>query len=81
MYTCACASSEDTTTGDIYYFNFRTNETTWVHPCDEFYRNLLLEERRKKEREGAAGARRGSKKTAKVKKTQGRRAGEMTEKV
>ncbi|XP_041354698.1 centrosomal protein of 164 kDa-like isoform X2 [Gigantopelta aegis] len=32
---------------DIYYFNFATGESTWDHPCDEFYKNMVSEERRK----------------------------------
>lgn len=32
-------------TKDIYYFNFSTGQSTWVHPCDEHYRNLVVQER------------------------------------
>ena len=31
----------------IYYFNFATGESIWDHPCDEFYRNMVAEERKK----------------------------------
>ena len=58
-------SREDTRTGGIYYFNFKTNESTWDHPCDKYYRRLLAEERKKKRREacgGGGGLRKGSKK-------------------
>ena len=24
--------------GDLYYFNFTSGESSWDHPCDEFYR-------------------------------------------
>jgi centrosomal protein CEP164 len=34
---------------DIYYFNFGTGESVWEHPCDEYYRNLFLEEKAKAE--------------------------------
>ena len=34
--------------GDIYYFNFASGESIWDHPCDEFYRNMVTEERAKK---------------------------------
>lgn len=33
--------------GDIYYFNFATGESIWDHPCDEFYRKMVMEERKK----------------------------------
>ncbi|XP_055887947.1 centrosomal protein of 164 kDa-like isoform X2 [Biomphalaria glabrata] len=36
-----------TPTGDIYYFNFASGESIWDHPCDEFYKKMVLEERRK----------------------------------
>ncbi|EFJ05877.1 hypothetical protein SELMODRAFT_96309 [Selaginella moellendorffii] len=29
-----CRTEED----EIYYFNFDTGESTWDHPCDDFYR-------------------------------------------
>uniref|UniRef100_A0A8C7X4S9 Centrosomal protein of 164 kDa n=1 Tax=Oryzias sinensis TaxID=183150 RepID=A0A8C7X4S9_9TELE len=32
-------------TGDIYYFNFSTGQSTWDHPCDEHYRQLVIQER------------------------------------
>ena len=59
--------SEDTKSGGIYYFNFRTNESTWDHPCDEFYRKLLMEERKKRSGEGSS--KKASKKSSKAKKT------------
>ncbi|XP_077990081.1 uncharacterized protein LOC144444512 isoform X4 [Glandiceps talaboti] len=33
--------------GDIYYFNFASGESMWDHPCDEYYRNMVTEERKK----------------------------------
>ncbi|KAL5020243.1 hypothetical protein ScPMuIL_003135 [Solemya velum] len=33
--------------GDIYYFNFASGESIWDHPCDEFYRKMVEEERKK----------------------------------
>lgn len=33
--------------GDIYYFNFATGDSIWDHPCDEFYRKMVMEERKK----------------------------------
>lgn len=39
-----CSESED---GDIYYFNFRTKESSWEHPCDSFYKEMLEREREK----------------------------------
>nr|XP_025854942.1 centrosomal protein of 164 kDa isoform X5 [Vulpes vulpes] len=34
-------------TGDIYYFNFANGQSMWDHPCDEHYRNLVIQERGK----------------------------------
>ena len=38
---------ETTDTKEIYYFNFLTGASTWDHPCDEYYRNLYEEEKKK----------------------------------
>ncbi|NXK07980.1 CE164 protein, partial [Herpetotheres cachinnans] len=35
------------TTGDIYYFNFANGQSTWDHPCDDHYRELVIREREK----------------------------------
>ncbi|XP_076849231.1 uncharacterized protein LOC143497233 isoform X3 [Brachyhypopomus gauderio] len=32
-------------TGEVYYFNFSTGQSTWDHPCDEHYRQLVAQER------------------------------------
>lgn len=32
-------------TGHIYYYNSKTGESNWSHPCDESYRNLFLQEK------------------------------------
>jgi len=37
-----------TDTDEIYYFNFATGESTWDHPCDEFYRTLYEKEKKAK---------------------------------
>ncbi|NXK44754.1 CE164 protein, partial [Chauna torquata] len=34
-------------TGDIYYFNFANGQSTWDHPCDDHYRELVTRERKK----------------------------------
>ncbi len=51
IYHLHCLSlsfpSEDTA-DNIYYFNFQTGESTWEHPCDEFYRTQLEQERNKR---------------------------------
>ena len=58
--------------GRIYYYNFRTKERTWDHPCDDVYRQLLAEERKKRGRmEGGitpstGSKKKGSKKTGKT---------------
>ena len=36
-------------TNEIYYFNFQTGESVWEHPCDEYYKNLYQEEKKKLE--------------------------------
>ncbi|KAH9600240.1 WW domain [Trypanosoma melophagium] len=36
-----CRTNED----EIYYFNFRTGESTWNHPMDEFFREKFLKEK------------------------------------
>ncbi|RDD46116.1 Centrosomal protein of 164 kDa [Trichoplax sp. H2] len=35
------------TNEDIYYFNFASGESTWDHPCDEYYRRMAEEERQR----------------------------------
>ncbi|XP_054883939.1 centrosomal protein of 164 kDa-like isoform X2 [Poeciliopsis prolifica] len=42
-------------TGDIYYFNFSTGQSTWDHPCDEHYRRLVAQERKRTPLIGATG--------------------------
>ncbi|MEQ2165108.1 hypothetical protein GOODEAATRI_013633 [Goodea atripinnis] len=42
-------------TGDIYYFNFSSGQSTWDHPCDEHYRRLVVQERERTQLTGAAG--------------------------
>ncbi|KAM9519686.1 centrosomal protein of 164 kDa isoform 1-T1 [Guaruba guarouba] len=34
-------------TGEIYYFNFANGQSVWDHPCDEHYRELVIQEREK----------------------------------
>lgn len=29
-------------TNEIYYFNFATGDSTWDHPCDDYYRSLYM---------------------------------------
>nr|XP_020441767.1 centrosomal protein of 164 kDa [Monopterus albus] len=54
-------------TGDIYYFNFSTGQSTWDHPCDEHYRRLVAQERERTQLTATAGAT-GAKKDKKKKK-------------
>lgn len=37
-----------TDTDEIYYFNFETGESTWDHPCDEYYKKLYEQAKSKK---------------------------------
>ncbi|XP_031554693.1 centrosomal protein of 164 kDa-like [Actinia tenebrosa] len=39
--------------GEIYYFNFGTGESVWDHPCDEYYRTMVIEERAKMKKAGS----------------------------
>ncbi len=41
---------------DIYYFNFQTGESTWDHPCDDYYQKTYQQERAKKLRRIADAA-------------------------
>jgi len=36
-------------TGDLFFFNFETGESSWDHPCDEGQRRCYKEEKLKKE--------------------------------
>lgn len=38
-----CKSAED----EVYYFNFSTGESTWEHPCDQYYKTLFQQEKKK----------------------------------
>ncbi len=44
FYSLFIRQTED---GEIYYFNFKTGESVWDHPCDKYYKNLYDEEKRK----------------------------------
>jgi hypothetical protein len=33
--------------GELYYFNFETGDSIWDHPCDNDYKKLVIEERKK----------------------------------
>ncbi|XP_033970368.1 centrosomal protein of 164 kDa-like [Trematomus bernacchii] len=54
-------------TGDIYYFNFSSGQSTWDHPCDEHYRRLVAQERERAQLTTATGGG-GAKKDKKKKK-------------
>ena len=38
---------EDMTSGQYYYCNTQTRQTTWEHPLDKYFKNLLFVERKK----------------------------------
>ena len=38
--------------GGFFFHNFATGESTWEHPCDKFYRQLLHKEREKRRKGG-----------------------------
>ncbi|XP_075696270.1 centrosomal protein of 164 kDa isoform X1 [Rhinoderma darwinii] len=54
-------------TGDIYYFNFATGQSTWDHPIDEHYRELAIQERAKLQAHGGVKKREKKKKKEKKK--------------
>ncbi|NXV71576.1 CE164 protein, partial [Atlantisia rogersi] len=34
-------------TGEIYFFNFLNGQSMWDHPCDDHYKELVIQEREK----------------------------------
>ncbi|XP_075184475.1 centrosomal protein of 164 kDa isoform X2 [Anomaloglossus baeobatrachus] len=59
-------------TGDIYYFNFATGQSTWDHPIDEHYRELVTEERAKLQSQSGVKKREKKKKKEKKKEKKGK---------
>ncbi|NXH78481.1 CE164 protein, partial [Hydrobates tethys] len=55
-------------TGDIYYFNFANGQSTWDHPCDDHYRELVVQEREKLLARGSLKKKDKKKKNKKEKK-------------
>ncbi|XP_056138826.1 centrosomal protein of 164 kDa-like [Lampris incognitus] len=55
-------------TGDLYYFNFSTGQSTWDHPCDEHYRSLVVQERERVQLTAAVSGGPGGKKDKEKKK-------------
>ena len=41
-------ANEETSDGNIVYINLRTGQKTFEHPCDEYYRQIVIKERRKR---------------------------------
>mmetsp|Transcript_29633 Transcript_29633/g.78477 ORF Transcript_29633/g.78477 Transcript_29633/m.78477 type:complete len:157 (+) Transcript_29633:64-534(+) len=41
--------------GEIFYFNFETGQSSWDHPADETYRNLVQDKKREKREGGGRG--------------------------
>jgi hypothetical protein len=50
-----------TATEDIYYFNTKTGESQWEHPCDEQYRKLMQDAKTAKRRKGGDQSRNAGK--------------------
>ncbi|XP_069039214.1 centrosomal protein of 164 kDa isoform X3 [Lepisosteus oculatus] len=55
-------------TGDVYYFNFSTGQSTWDHPCDEQYRLLVAQERERAQPRGSQAKKDKKKKKEKKEK-------------
>lgn len=65
----AFTSNSQDVTSDIYYFNFSTGQSIWEHPCDEHYRNLVAQERKRALNDtGGAGVKNDKEKKKKKKK-------------
>eukprot|EP00927_Polykrikos_kofoidii_P012543 TRINITY_DN1540_c0_g3_i1.p1 TRINITY_DN1540_c0_g3~~TRINITY_DN1540_c0_g3_i1.p1 ORF type:complete len:701 (+),score=147.07 TRINITY_DN1540_c0_g3_i1:57-2159(+) len=47
----ACTENGD----DVFYFNYETHESVWDHPCDEKYRSMTAEHRKKHAENPQAG--------------------------
>ncbi|XP_065840709.1 centrosomal protein of 164 kDa-like isoform X2 [Oscarella lobularis] len=43
---------DESGSGEIYYFNFATGDSSWDHPCDAHYRSLVEKEKAKKAKTG-----------------------------
>ena len=50
--------------GQIYYFNFATGDSEWDHPCDEYFRSMVEEERAKGKPAKASKSKKGKEKKA-----------------
>ncbi|KFQ42988.1 Centrosomal protein of 164 kDa, partial [Nestor notabilis] len=55
-------------TGEIYYFNFANGQSVWDHPCDDHYRELVIQEREKLLARGSLKKKEKKKKEKKEKK-------------
>ncbi|XP_063034427.1 centrosomal protein of 164 kDa isoform X3 [Melospiza melodia melodia] len=54
--------------GDVYFFNFESGLSTWEHPCDEHYKQLVIREREKLLARGSLKKEKKEKKEKKDKK-------------
>lgn len=48
----ACRNSQD----QLFYYNFDTGESSWEHPCDDYYRKQYLAQKTRKQAEGCLAA-------------------------
>lgn len=60
--------SQDIAGGDIYFFNFESGLSSWEHPCDEHYKQLVIQEREKLLARGSLKKEKKEKKEKKDKK-------------
>lgn len=60
--------SQDIAAGDIYFFNFESGLSSWEHPCDEHYKQLVIQEREKLLARGSLKKEKKEKKEKKDKK-------------
>ncbi|XP_053819391.1 centrosomal protein of 164 kDa isoform X2 [Vidua chalybeata] len=59
---------QDIAGGDIYFFNFESGLSSWEHPCDEHYKQLVIREREKLLARGSVKKEKKEKKEKKDKK-------------
>eukprot|EP00039_Didymoeca_costata_P008127 m.108414 g.108414 ORF g.108414 m.108414 type:complete len:314 (+) comp13961_c0_seq1:348-1289(+) len=48
----------NTSTDEVYYFNFETEESTWEHPCDKQYREIYQENKKNRQTGNSRGLKR-----------------------
>ncbi|XP_066191048.1 centrosomal protein of 164 kDa [Sylvia atricapilla] len=71
---------QDIEGGNIYYFNFENGLSMWEHPCDEHYKQLVIQEREKLLARGGLRKEKKEKKEKKDKKEKKKKKKDKKEK-